>query len=254
MSEPQAQSATAAILIIGNEILSGRTQDVNLAYLAKELGALGIPVREARVVPDIEAEIVAAVNACRARYSYVFTTGGIGPTHDDITSGCVAKAFGVELVQDPEAVALLRRHYTGDQLNEARLRMATVPKGSRLIENPVSTAPGFQIGNVYVLAGVPAIMRAMFDGLKGGLKGGRPVTSRTVSTYLGEGAIAQALGALQARHPAVDIGSYPFFRRGQFGTSLVARGTDEIALDEVAEGLRALIRDLGADPIEGEIA
>ena len=139
-------SATAAVLIIGNEILSGRTQDVNLAFLAKELSALGSPVREARVVPDIEAEIVAAVNAARARYSYVFTTGGIGPTHDDITSGCVAKAFGVELVLDPEAVALLRRHYTGDQLNEARLRMATVPKGSRLIENPVSTAPGFQIG------------------------------------------------------------------------------------------------------------
>jgi molybdenum cofactor synthesis domain-containing protein len=253
MPQSQAQSATAAVLIIGNEILSGRTQDVNLAYLAKELGALGIPVREARVVPDIEAEIVAAVNACRARYSYVFTTGGIGPTHDDITSGCVAKAFGVELVQDPEAVALLRRHYTGDQLNEARLRMATVPKGSRLIENPVSTAPGFQIGNVYVLAGVPAIMRAMFDGIKGGLKGGRPVASRTVSTYLGEGMIAQALGALQARYPTVDIGSYPFFRQGKFGTSLVARGTDETELDEVADGLRALIRDHGADPIDGEI-
>ena len=253
MPQSQAQSATAAVLIIGNEILSGRTQDVNLAYLAKELGALGIPVREARVVPDIEAEIVAAVNACRARYSYVFTTGGIGPTHDDITSGCVAKAFGVELVQDPEAVALLRRHYTGDQLNEARLRMATVPKGSRLIENPVSTAPGFQIGNVYVLAGVPAIMRAMFDGLKAGLEGGRPVTSRTVSTYLGEGMIAQALGALQARHPTVEIGSYPFFRQGKFGTSLVARGTDETELDDVADGLRALIRDHGADPIDGEI-
>ncbi|MGH6940915.1 competence/damage-inducible protein A [Hypericibacter sp.] len=256
MSQDSASvpSPTAAVLIIGNEILSGRTQDVNLAYLAKELSALGIPLREARVVPDIEAEIVAAVNAVRARYSYVFTTGGIGPTHDDITSGCVAKAFGVELVLDPEAVALLRRHYTGDQLNEARLRMATVPKGSRLIENPVSTAPGFQIGNVYVLAGVPAIMRAMFDGLKGGLKGGRPVSSRTVSTYLGEGVIAQALGALQQRFPKVDIGSYPFFRRGKFGTSLVARSTDETELDQIAEGLRALIRDLGGEPHEGEIA
>jgi molybdenum cofactor synthesis domain-containing protein len=246
-------AVTAAILIIGNEILSGRTQDVNLAYLAKELGALGIPVREARVVPDIEAEIVAAVNACRRRYSYVFTTGGIGPTHDDITSASVAKAFGVRLVRNPEAVALLRRHYTDETLNEARLRMATVPEGSRLIDNPVSSAPGFQMENVYVLAGVPSIMRAMFDGLRGGLKGGAPVQSRTVSTYLGEGTIAQALGALQSHHPTVDIGSYPFFRQGKFGTSLVARGTGASELDEVAEGLRRLIRDHGAEPVEGEI-
>lgn len=250
---PSPGAATAAVVIIGNEILSGRTQDVNLAYLAKELGAIGIPVREARVVPDLEAEIVAAVNATRAKYTYVFTTGGIGPTHDDITSACVAKAFGVELVLDPEAVALLRHHYTPDMMNEARLRMATVPRGSRLVDNPVSAAPGFQIGNVFVLAGVPAIMRAMFDGLKGRLAGGRPVKTATVTTYLGEGTIAHALGALQARHPDVEIGSYPFFRQGKLGTSLVARGRDEAELAAVAEGLRRLVRDHGGEPVEGEI-
>jgi molybdopterin-biosynthesis enzyme MoeA-like protein len=226
---------------------------VNLAFLAQELGALGIRVREARVVPDIEAEIVAAVNHCRERYDLVFTTGGIGPTHDDITSASVAKAFGVEWVRHPEAVELLQRHYEGGMLNEARLRMATVPKGARLIDNPVSAAPGFQIGNVYVLAGVPSIMRAMFDGLKSGLPGGKPVDSRTVSTYLGEGTIAEALGTLQGRFPALEIGSYPFFRRGKFGTSLVIRGTDAGALDAAAEGVRALIRDHGAEPIEGEV-
>lgn len=246
--------ATAAILIVGNEILSGRTQDVNVAFLAKELGALGIRVREIRVVPDVEEEIVAAVNALRARYDLVFTTGGIGPTHDDITSPSVAKAFGVAWVRHPEAVALLRRHYTGDMLNEARLRMATVPEGATLIENPVSTAPGFQIGNVYVLAGVPAIMRAMFEGLKSRLPGGRPVSSRTVSTFLGEGVIAAGLGALQDRFPQLEIGSYPFFRRGKFGTALVVRGTDEAALDAATDGLRRLIRELGDEPIDGEVA
>ncbi len=251
MTEPRA--VTAAILIIGNEILSGRTQDVNLAFLAKELGALGIRVREARVVQDVEEEIVAAVNHCRQRYDLVFTTGGIGPTHDDITSPSIAKAFGVEWVRNPEAVQLLARHYEGAMLNEARLRMATVPQGARLIDNPVSTAPGFQIANVYVLAGVPSIMRAMFEGLKSGLPGGQAVASRTVSTFLGEGTIAEALGALQARFPALEIGSYPFFRQGKFGTSLVIRGTSATALDAAAEGLRALIRDLGAEPIEGEV-
>lgn len=247
------RAVTAAVLIIGNEILSGRTQDVNLGFLARELGQLGIRVREARVVPDVEAEIVAAVNHCRHRYDLVFTTGGIGPTHDDITSPSVAKAFGVEWVRHPEAVQLLARHYEGAMLNEARLRMATVPEGARLIDNPVSTAPGFQIGNVYVLAGVPSIMRAMFDGLKSRLPGGRAVASRTVSTFLGEGTIAEALGALQARFPGLEIGSYPFFRRGKFGTSLVIRGTDETDLDAAAEGLRALIRNHGDDPIEGEV-
>src|SRR5262249_3104625 len=162
----EARIVTAAVLLIGNEILSGRTRDANLAYLATGLTQLGIRLREARVIADIEADVVMAVNECRARYDYVSPTGGIGPTHDDITAECVAKAFDLPLIRHPEAVARLERHYQPGMLNEARLRMANTPEGATLIDNPVSTAPGFQIGNVFVLAGVPAIMQAMFDGLK----------------------------------------------------------------------------------------
>jgi molybdenum cofactor synthesis domain-containing protein len=245
---------TAAVLIIGNEILSGRTKDVNLGYIAEELTKLGIRLREARVVADVEAEIVAAVDACRARYDYVFTTGGIGPTHDDITSSSVAKAFGVPLVLDPRAKAMLERNYPPGGLNEARLRMAHVPAGAALIENPVSAAPGFRMGNVFVMAGVPSIMRAMFDGLKHGLAGGKPVISRPISAFLGEGIIAQGLGALQGRYPDLEIGSYPFFRQGRYGASLVLRGTDQARIDAAAVELAKLIRELGAEPIEGEVA
>jgi molybdenum cofactor synthesis domain-containing protein len=243
---------TAAVLIIGNEILSGRTKDVNLGYLAEELTKLGIRLREARVVADVEAEIVAAVNECRGRYDYVFTTGGIGPTHDDITSGSVARAFGLPLVLDEQARAALARNYPPGGLNEARLRMAHVPQGAELIENPVSAAPGFRIGNVYVMAGVPSIMRAMFDGLKGRLAGGRPILSRTVSGFLGEGIIAAGLGQLQQRYADLDIGSYPFFRQGRFGASFVMRGTEQPRIDSAARELATLIRELGAEPIEGE--
>jgi molybdenum cofactor synthesis domain-containing protein len=245
---------TAAVLIIGNEILSGRTKDVNLGYIADELTRLGIRLREARVVADVEAEIVAAVNACRARYDYVFTTGGIGPTHDDITSVSVAKAFGVPLILDARAKAMLERNYPPGGLNEARLRMAQVPEGAELIENPVSAAPGFRMGNVFVMAGVPAIMRAMFDGLKGGLVGGKPVLARSISAFLGEGVIAQGLGALQQRYPDLDVGSYPFFRLGRYGASFVLRGTDQARIDAAAGELATLIRELGAEPIEGELA
>jgi len=243
---------TAAVLIIGNEILSGRTQDANLAFLAASLNEAGVRLREARVVADIEAEIVAAVNELRARWDYVFTTGGIGPTHDDITAECIAKAFGVKLIRHPEAEALLRAHYEPDKINEARLRMANTPEGATLIGNPVSVAPGFRIGNVFVMAGVPAIMRAMFDGIKGGLKGGAPVKSVTVPAFIAEGTIARDLGALQARFPELDIGSYPFFRAGRFGTSLVLRGTDEGKLALAAAELKTLIRTLGAQPLDKE--
>jgi molybdenum cofactor synthesis domain-containing protein len=243
---------TAAILLIGNEILSGRTKDANLNYLATELTAIGVRLMEARVVPDAPEAIVKAVNELRAAYDHVFTTGGIGPTHDDITSGCVAKAFGLPLVKDPRAVRLLTNHYGEANLTEARLRMAHVPEGATLIDNPVSTAPGFQIGNVFVLAGVPAICRAMFDGLKGRLKTGDKVLSVTVSGYVGEGVIAKGLGALQDRHRQLEVGSYPFFRQGRFGASFVLRGTDEAALKNAAEELRILIRTLGAEPMEGE--
>jgi len=243
---------TAAVLIIGNEILSGRTRDVNLGHIAEELTKLGIRLREARVISDVEAEIIAAVNACRTRYDYVFTTGGIGPTHDDITSASVARAFGRPLILDARARAILESHYPPGGLNEARLRMAHVPEGAVLIENPISAAPGFRIGNVFVMAGVPAVMRAMFDGIKGGLTGGPPVLSRTVGAYLGEGVVAAGLGALQDRYPALEIGSYPFFRQGRYGASFVLRGTVQGLIDAAAEELRTLIRQLGAEPIEGE--
>jgi molybdenum cofactor synthesis domain-containing protein len=243
---------TAAVLVIGNEILSGRTKDANLNYLAAELTAIGVRLTEARVVADVPEAIVKAVNELRAQYDHVFTTGGIGPTHDDITAECVARAFGVKLIKDPRAVRLLTNHYGEANLTEARLRMAHVPEGATLIDNPVSTAPGFQIGNVFVLAGVPAICRAMFDGLKGRLKTGDKVLSVTVSGYVGEGVIAKGLGELQQRYAQLDIGSYPFFRQGKFGASFVLRGTDEAALKSAAEELRALIRSLGAEPIEGE--
>jgi len=250
----ETRIVTAAVLIIGNEILSGRTQDVNLAYLAKRLNALGLRLHEARVIADVEADIVAAVNACRARYDYVLTTGGIGPTHDDITAECVAKAFGVPLIRNPEAVARLERHYQPGMLNEARLRMANTPEGATLIDNPVSTAPGFQIGNVFVLAGIPSIMQAMFEGLKDRLVGGAPVLSRTVSAFVPEGTIAKGLGELQGRYADLDIGSYPYFRQGRYGASFVLRGTEPARIDGAAAELRALITGLGADPIEGEPA
>jgi len=252
MPTPMSQidaNPTAAVLIVGNEILSGRTKDANLPHIAERLGEIGIRVREARVVADVPEAIVAAVNELRARYTYVFTTGGIGPTHDDITSECVAAAFGVALERNPEAVARLERHY-GDpaHLNEARLRMANVPAGGILVDNPISAAPGYQIGNVFVLAGVPNIMQAMLDGILPRLKGGAPIHARTVSCELAEGKLAADLGALQERYPELEIGSYPYFRRGDFGVSLVLRGTDDGLLDRAAEELAGIVRRLGGMP------
>jgi molybdenum cofactor synthesis domain-containing protein len=240
---------TACLLIFGNEILSGRTQDANLPYLAKRLGEIGVRLKEVRVVADDEAAIVKAVNETRPLYDYVFTTGGIGPTHDDITSGCVAKAFGTVLERNAEAVRRLERHYPTGGLNAARLRMAEIPVGATLIDNPVSTAPGFQLGNVYVMAGVPRIMQAMFEGIAPSLVGGKPVTSRSVSCTLGEGTLAQGLGEIQAKHPQVDIGSYPYYRVGGFGVSLVARGTDPAELETVAQEIAAMITALGGTPV-----
>src|SRR3954465_6717552 len=216
-----SEAMTAAVIIIGNEILSGRTQDTNLAYLAKELGGIGVQVREARVVPDDEAEIVAAVNAMRARYTYVFTTGGIGPTHDDITAASIAKAFGLPCGRHPEAERRLRAYYPPEKVNPARMKMAETPEGAELIDNPVSVAPGFTIGNVHVLPGVPSILQAMWSGLKPKLKGGATVLSRTITVLCPEGEIARPLGGIQEKHPTVEIGSYPFMRQNQFGTSLV---------------------------------
>jgi molybdenum cofactor synthesis domain-containing protein len=242
---------TACVLIIGNEILSGRTQDENLAFLARELNDVGIRVREARVVRDDPAAIAAAVNWAREACDHVFTTGGIGPTHDDITAQSVAEAFGVKLVVDEAARRLLEAHYPPGQLNAARLRMATVPEGARLLPNPISQAPGFQIGNVYVLPGVPSIMQGIFAQLKYRLRGGDKVLSRSVSCRLGEGVLATDLGLLQERWPDLEIGSYPYFRRGGFGVTLVLRGIDKSRLDGAAEELRALVRRLGGEPQDG---
>ncbi|WP_029012258.1 competence/damage-inducible protein A [Niveispirillum irakense] len=245
---------TAALLIIGNEILSGRTQDANLAFIARHLAGLGIPLREVRVVPDVEAEIVAALNALRDRYSYVFTTGGIGPTHDDITAECVAKAFGVPLLRHPEAVRRLEAHYADTGLlNEARLRMANVPEGGILIDNPVSTAPGFQIGNVFVMAGVPKIMQAMLTGITSRLVGGPVTLTRSVASAIPEGSFADPLRLLAAKHEGVDIGSYPAFRQGKVSTALVLRTADVAALDAATADVVAMLRDLGGVPevVEG---
>jgi molybdenum cofactor synthesis domain-containing protein len=248
MTEPAP--FTACVIIIGNEVLSGRTQDLNLAYLGKQLQALGIQLGEARVIRDDEDAIVAAVNDCRARYSYVFTTGGIGPTHDDITAASVARAFGVPLIRDADAVRRLQQQYVPADLNEARLRMADVPEGAVLIDNPVSRAPGFQIGNVFVLPGVPSIMRAMFEGVRSRLKGGRPFVSRTVSAYVTEGTIALALAKVQARHAGVEIGSYPFLRHGRLGTSLVTRAADPDAVTAAAADIVAMLHGLDIEPID----
>jgi len=242
-------ASTSAVLVIGNEVLSGRTQDANLGFLAARLADLGIPVIEARVVLDEEDRIVEAVNALRARATYVFTTGGIGPTHDDITAVAIAKAFGVPVVRDPEAERRLRAHYGDGFVNAARLKMADVPEGATLVDNPVSTAPGFRIGNVFVLAGVPAIAQAMFDALAPGLTGGPPVVSRTVSCRIPEGDFAADLTEVQARHARVSIGSYPHFRAGKIGVSLVVRGVDPDAVDRAAEEVEAMVRRLGGEPL-----
>ncbi len=249
-----AKIVTAAIVVIGNEILSGRTRDLNLAYIATGLTEIGIRLAEARFIPDVDTKIAATVNELRAKHDYIFTTGGIGPTHDDITAGAVAMAFGVPLVLHPVAATLLTDHYGLKNITQARLRMAHTPEGAELINNPVSIAPGFRIGNVFVLAGVPRICQAMFDGLKDGLHGGDQVLSRTVSGYIGEGVIAKDLGELQDRHPTLEIGSYPFFRQGKFGASFVIRGTDQASINVAAVELYEIIIKLGADPIEGEPA
>lgn len=252
MSEPKI--VTAAVIVIGNEILSGRTKDTNLNYLATGLTEIGIRLMEGRFIPDIEEVIVATVNELRAKHDYIFTTGGIGPTHDDITAASIAKAFGVPLIKHPKAAKLLLDHYGAENLTEARMRMAHTPEGAELIDNPVSVAPGIKIGNVHVLAGVPRICQAMFDGLKAELKGGAKMLARTVSGYVGEGTIAKDLEALQNRYPMLEIGSYPFFRAGKFGASFVIRGTDKDRIDAAAVELHGVIRNLGADPIEGEPA
>ncbi|MBL4679145.1 MAG: competence/damage-inducible protein A [Pseudomonadales bacterium] len=242
---------TACMIIIGNEILSGRTQDVNLNYLAKALNELGVRLMESRIVPDVESVIVNTVNECRANFDHVFTTGGIGPTHDDITAVCIAKAFDTEIVLHPEIVKMIESREAPPEVMASRMLMARVPEGSRLIENKTGGPPGFQIENVFVMAGVPAVMQAMVDSLdKERLEGGDPVRSRSIGAYLGESQVANALADIQNQHADVDIGSYPFFRQDGYGTNMVIRGTDEKELDEIKEKIRLMILSFGADPFE----
>ncbi len=240
--------STAAMLVIGDEILSGRTQDSNSNYVARQLTTLGIDLKEVRVVGDIEDEIVAALNALRTRYDFVFTSGGIGPTHDDITADAVARAFGVGIDYHPEAYALLEARYEKGQFNEARKRMARIPDGGTLIKNSASVAPGFQIGNVFVMAGVPMVMRAMMEEIVTRLPRGETVKSITVSADLPEGAIAQGLETIQKAYPQTAIGSYPWYRDGRFGAQLVARSRDAEAVEAAAQAIEAMIVQLGAKP------
>jgi molybdenum cofactor synthesis domain-containing protein len=234
---------TAAVLIIGDEILSGRTQDTNLNFIARYLGPYGVDLAEARVVGDIEDEIVTALNHLRERYDYVITTGGIGPTHDDITADCVAKAFGVKLYEHPDIIAMMSARW-GGELNAARRRMARVPEGGSLVKNPVQGPPGFQIGNVFVLAGVPQIMRGMMDDVGPKLRTGRVVIARTVRVEgTGEGVIAAPLETIAKAHPDLSLGSYPFYGPSGFGSNLVIRGRDA---DEVAATEAALVAALSA--------
>ncbi len=240
------ENPTACVLLIGNELLSGKTQDANLKFIGGELARIGIRLEEARVIRDEIDAIVAHVNECRARYTYVFTTGGIGPTHDDITAEAVAKAFDVDLVVDPEAVVRLK--HGGRELNEARLKMARVPAGAELIENPISAAPGFRIDNVFVLAGIPAIAHAMFAAAEPMLRGGRRIHARGIDVYLREGDFALELERIARAHPDVEIGSYPFARDGRYGASLVVRGTDERHVDAVLEEVASAMKALGGSP------
>jgi molybdenum cofactor synthesis domain-containing protein len=234
---------TAGLLVIGDEILSGRTKDKNIGYIAEYLTAIGVDLREVRVVPDIEDEIVSALNALRHKYTYVFTTGGIGPTHDDITADSVAKAFGVPIDYDPRVVALLRQRFKGPDLNEARMRMTRIPQGAELVTNKVSLAPGFWIGNVIVMAGVPNIMQAMLDEVATRLETGRRMLSESIRADTREGDIGTELGEIAKAHPEVSIGSYPFFddKLGP-NTNVVVRGRDAQKLAAAKSAVEDMLR------------
>jgi len=255
---PESANPCACVLVIGNEVLSGRTQDANIQFLARRLGEIGIPVREVRVIPDVAETIVATVNEVRAKFDHVFTTGGIGPTHDDITSECVAAAFGVPWERHPEAWDRMARYYASArggiaEFNAARQRMATMPRGATLIDNEVSIAPGFTLGNVHVMAGVPRIMRSMFESLAPRLAGGPPIVSVAAHAQgLPEGKIAEGLAAIQARFSGLDLGSYPYYRPEGNGVAIVAKGADARAAAAAIAEVTALMASLGATPVQGE--
>ena len=243
---------TAALLVIGEEILSGRTRDENIAYIAAYLTRIGIVLREIRVVADSKAEIAAAVNDLRRRFTYVFTTGGIGPTHDDVTTDAIAMAFGVEVIVDPEAVAAMRKLFSSEELTPARLRMARIPRGAALIDNAISRAPGFMLENVIVMAGVPRIMQVMLDAVTPRLAKGRPILTRSIRLDVPEGDAAPGLAELQASHPEVQIGSYPFFENKRLGTYVVLRSSDEAKLEAAQNALWIFIHNEGFAAASGD--
>lgn len=244
--------STAAVIIIGNEILSGRTQDANLAFIGKRLESLGINLLEACIIPDDEEIIINTTRNYKERFTYIFTTGGIGPTHDDITTASIAKLFNVPLEKNPKAVASLERHYGSAPINEARMKMAYIPANAILIKNPVSGAPGFQIGNVFVLPGIPQILQVMFDGITDRLVGGPPILSRNISTNLRESSLAQGLGFLQSRFTTVSIGSYPYFKKGRPGINLVMRSTISSDLEDIYSEIEQLILQTGGKILDSD--
>ena len=254
----QPQSKTAAILVIGDEILSGRTKDKNIGWIAEQLNEMGVDLCEARVIPDVESVIVETVKSLSQAYDYVFTSGGIGPTHDDITTACVAKAFGKKVIRHEEAMRRLLVHYEGTDIpfNEARQKMADIPEDARLIDNPASAAPGFILHNVYVMAGVPSILQAMFAGLRSGLEGGQKKRRLTVQCAIGEGTIATIMADVSDHFEGLSVGSYPWFKPGQFGTAVVVSSktyddvlaaANQIASRVRADGYEAIILEEGQD-------
>ena len=249
MSQPNEDRVTAAVLVIGDEILSGRTQDTNTRDIARYLGVIGVDLVETRTVPDVMGEIVDALNALRARYDYVITTGGIGPTHDDITADAVAQAFGVELYEHPDIIAMMASRW-GGEVNAARRRMARIPVGGDMVKNPVQGPPGFTIGNVFTLAGVPQIMRGMLEDVGPRMRGGRPTVSRTVRVEgSGEGVIAAPLEAVAKAHPDMSLGSYPFYGADGFGSNLVLRSRDAAQLGDVVIELIAALKSAGIENV-----
>jgi molybdenum cofactor synthesis domain-containing protein len=248
MVKSEMEIYRAALIIIGNEILAGRTQDTNTPWIAERLTDHGIVLGEVRVIPDTEEEIIFSINELRKKFDYVFSTGGIGPTHDDITAESVAKAFGVELKQDDEAYKMLEEHYGVEELTEPRLKMSYTPSGAQLIPNPVTAAPGFILENVYVMAGVPRIMQAMLDHVLGSIKAGKPILSNTVACSLQESVIAPDLTELQEKYKDVELGSYPHYRGGVLGLSLVLRATNKDSLELATDELIKIIRSHGDEP------
>ncbi|MBB4301710.1 molybdenum cofactor synthesis domain-containing protein [Rhodobium orientis] len=243
-ASPAQEIVTAAVIVIGDEILSGRTKDKNIGFLADYMTAIGIDLREVRIVPDELPRIVEAINVLRLRCDYVFTTGGIGPTHDDVTADAVAAAFEAPVVEDERILAMMKERYAEGELTPGRRRMARVPKGADLIDNPVSGLPGFHIGNVFVMAGVPSVMQAMFDGLAPRLATGRKMLSKTIEAHRPEGIVATPLGEIQDAHPGTAIGSYPYFDGEIFSTRIVIRARDADLLEEAAADVEKMLEGL----------